>query len=153
MLIVLLILCSSLASAELMTEGESSFRDVDGERSTLKLLVVSDIREVAIFSWKGELSKSLKEREKHRFSDGSLLVVGDILIDEAQDNRDMVDVYFGVASPNAFRTPTNHRISGFAVQEAIDNLFDTLFETESPQTQNHRLKPNNNLNHRINALK
>jgi len=135
-LILLLILCSTAVSAELMREGDMIPIQMGNNEYTLKLVVVSDRQEAAIFSWKGELSKSLKEREKHRFSDGSLLMVGTILVDEAGDNPDMVDFYFGVGSGfsrNAFRTSTERHISGFAVQEAIDNLFDGLFKADEPQ--------------------
>jgi len=135
-LIFLVLILVPPVSAVLMNEGDMIPIQVGDDEYTLKLVVVSDRQEKAIFSWRGELSKALREREKHRFSDGSLLMVGHILVDEAGDNPDMVDVYFGVGSGvsrSAFRTSTEGRISGFAFQEAIDNLFDTLFKQDEPQ--------------------
>ncbi|MFQ5621059.1 MAG: hypothetical protein ACE5FT_04405 [Candidatus Nanoarchaeia archaeon] len=67
----------------------------------VKVLSVADATSEVVFELNGEISKALEEREKHTFSDGSIVVVSDVLIDEGADGPDLVQFYFvaGRGSP------------------------------------------------------
>jgi len=130
--IMFIILVAPVVNAELFNEGESRNILLGDKGGVLKLVVVSDRQEKVIFSWNNELSKALRSREKHRFSDGSLLVIGNIYVDEAHDNPDMVEMYFTpMASSSSI---INTRSQAFDLPGAVDGLFDSLFE-EEPQPQ------------------
>ena len=95
-----------LLSSVVMQTGATSYTGVIVEEGAtkqflnsekefnLQVLTISDNSEQVTFKLNGEISKSLKEREKYTFSDGSIVVVGDILINEGVDGPDLVQFYF-----------------------------------------------------------
>jgi len=100
--VIMLLLVSSVAAQTgattyarvIVEEGATKqFLTVDKEFN-LKVLTITDTKEEVTFQLNGEISKSLKEREKHTFSDGSIVVVSDVLVNEGADGPDLVQFYF-----------------------------------------------------------
>ena len=100
-LILLLVLYStsvyaSSYSGVLIAESSSKEFISSVKSYVLKVETISDEQEIVLLSLNGELSDTLHEREKHRFSDGSLVVVGDIITNEGEETTspDLVQLYF-----------------------------------------------------------
>ncbi len=76
---------------DVLYEGDSKrFGDYE-----LKLLIVSDRTERVVFSLNSELSGSLRKHEQHRFSDGSLISITDIIPNEAgEKGGDFAEFFF-----------------------------------------------------------
>jgi len=100
-----------------MYEGETLIIPVNGGYYELRLIIVSDIAETAVFSVNGEITKALREREKDYLSDGSRIFVGDILVDE--DGKDLVEFYFMGTGKSVIR-------------DTIVEVIDLPFETAEP---------------------
>lgn len=73
-------------------EGETKIIPVNSGYYEIRLVIVSDVSELVLFSVNGELTRALHEREKDYLLDGSRIFIGDILVDES--GRDLVEFYF-----------------------------------------------------------
>lgn len=84
----------------LLSEGEQREFLSASDVYLLKVVTVSDESNKVVFSLNGELSDALGEREQHRFTDSSLVVVADILANEGAETTggDLVQFYFVTGS-------------------------------------------------------
>lgn len=102
--VLILILLASTVSATayggvLLQEGQTKTFYSATRDYNLRVLAVTDAREEVIFELDGERSKPLKEREKHRFSDGSVVSVAEVLPNEGEEAvGDLVHFYFVTGS-------------------------------------------------------
>ncbi len=101
LLVLVFVVYSNLAFASsyagvLLGEGEQKEFLSASAAYQLKVVTVSDESNKVVFSLNGEFSDALAEREQHRFSDGSLVVVADILANEGSETTggDLVQFYF-----------------------------------------------------------
>lgn len=98
-MILLVILISTLVSADsstnrIISEGETQIITVGTIPYAIKLIVVADNSEKAIFEVNGKRTKAIGSREGYDFLDGSKIRVGDVFLQEGGDGPDMLEYFF-----------------------------------------------------------
>ena len=83
--VILTVLLASTVSAGIvisdsLLEGDSSVYKVGNEGYLLTLVIVDIKKKAAMFELNGERSSILKERNEHKFEDGSIIIVKNVLI-------------------------------------------------------------------------
>jgi hypothetical protein len=101
--VILTVLLASTVSAGIvisdsLLEGDSSVYKVGNEGYLLTLVIVDIKKKAAMFELNGERSSILKERNEHKFEDGSIIIVKNVFGD--RDGKDLVDFYFAGTGKN-----------------------------------------------------
>ncbi len=77
-----------------LLEGETQTVVSNGITYKIKLVMVADNNQKAIFEVNGRPTNPIGESEGYDFPDGSKIRVGEVLIQESGDGRDLVEFYF-----------------------------------------------------------
>lgn len=102
-LVVPCALGASYLLKQVITEGETQTVSIEGKEYTVELTTVSDDTKKAIFKVNGESSTTLTEGKSHKFSDGTVILAREILIQESGDGKDLVqyNLYAGAGTSTA----------------------------------------------------
>lgn len=96
-ILLFIVLSSILVHAALpntILEGETQTAVSNGIIYKIKLIMVADNTQKVIFEINGKPTKPLGEKEGYDFLDGSKIRIGEVLIQEGGDGRDLVEYYF-----------------------------------------------------------
>tara|TARA_Y100000310_G_scaffold91953_1_gene89492 strand:- start:8700 stop:9422 length:723 start_codon:yes stop_codon:yes gene_type:complete len=97
-LLVATTVSAGIVISDSLLEGDSSVYAVGEEGYLLTLIIVDTRKKAAMFELNGERSTILKERNEHRFDDGSIIIVKNVFGD--RDGKDLVDFYFAGTGRN-----------------------------------------------------
>lgn len=135
LLLILLLIPSVAAQGYLgntILEGETKEFMVNDRVYEITLVTVSDSKGIAIFKVNGEMSKSLGEREKHRFSDNSELMIANIYPNEASEigGGDMVEFYFMATGGSLSKPQVTRQAQPAGDYGDIVDMFNSLIAGE-----------------------
>ncbi len=88
---------SSFAAASLFLsdhvyEGDTAMYTLNSRAYYLRIALIDENQKLAVFELNGERSRPLRERDEHRFSDESVVIVKSIF--GKRSDRDLVEFYF-----------------------------------------------------------
>ena len=102
-LLCVLILLVSLVNADIFLkdtvhESDTAVYKVGEEGYFLKVVIIDSVKKAVMFELNGEKSRVMKERDEHKFDDGSTIFVKFIFGD--RDGKDQVEYYFAGSGEN-----------------------------------------------------